>query len=115
MPRPLIALLEEKLGTKAVPRFNPLNLASIGAAVVRVLGNNPNRYSWVFVNLSPNTIYLHLDNTVSSSRGFLVGPNGGSLSAQWEEDFELVSNEWFAIASGPASAFLVYEVESAGA
>jgi hypothetical protein len=115
MPRPLVELLREKLGTQAVPHYNPLNVPSIGTVAVRVLGNNPNRYTWEFVNLSPSSIFLHLDNTVSASRGWLVGPSGGSLGAHWEEDFELVSGEWWAIGTAPALSFLVYEVESGGA
>jgi hypothetical protein len=114
VPRPLIDLLKEKLGTSAVPRFNPLGVTSIGLTATRILAPNPNRYSWSFVNLSSANIYLHLDNSVSTTRGWLVGPNGGSLSANWEEDLELVSNDWFAVGSGAALSFLVYEVESAG-
>ncbi len=115
MPRPLAALLEEKLGTKATPFRNPLNVASIGVAAVRILPSNPNRFGWEFINLSPNLIYLLNDNLVSATNGIQVGASGGNVITDWEEDFELVSNEWWAVAAGPASSFLVISVESAGA
>ncbi len=115
MVRPLAALLEEKLGTKATPFANPLNVASIGVAAVRVLPNNPNRFAWTFVNLSPNLIYLLNSNLVSATNGIQVGASGGNVTAIWEQDFELVSNEWWAVAAAAASNFLVISIESSGA
>ena len=72
-------------------------------------------FEWTFVNLSANGIYLMADNLVASTRGIFCGPSGGGTSMIWEEDFELVSSEWWAIATGAASAYLAFEVVSAGA
>ncbi len=115
MPRPLAALLEEKLGTKATPFNNPLNVASIGVTAVRILPSNPNRFAWIFIDLSPNLMYLLDSNLVSAVNGIQVGASGGNVVAIWEEDFELVSHEWWAVAGGAASAFIVISIESAGA
>ena len=115
MPRPLAALLEEKLGTKATPFANPLNVASIGVTAVRILPSNPNRFAWIFIDLSPNLIWLLNSNLVSPSNGIQVAASGGNVISDWEEDFELVSNEWWAVAGGAASSFLVVEIVSAGA
>jgi len=115
VPRPLAALLEEKLGTKATPFSNPLNVASIGVVAVRILPSNPNRFAWQFFNLSPNLIYLLDSNLVSATNGIQVGASGGNVVSIWEEDFEQVSHEWWAVAAGAASSFLVNSIESAGA
>ncbi len=115
MPRQLAALLEEKLGTKATPFRNPLGVLTVGVVAVRFLPNNPNRFGWEFINLSPNLIYLLNDNSVSATNGIQVGASGGNVIADWEEDFELVSNEWWAIAAGAASNILAISIESAGA
>ena len=115
MPRRLADLLEERLGTKATPFFNRLGVPSIGVTAVKVLSNDPNRFEWTFINLSVNAIYLLTDNTVSATKGILCSATGGGTSMIWEEDFELVSNEWWAVAAGAASSYLLFEVVSAGA
>lgn len=115
MPRRLADLLEERLGTKAVPFFNRLGVASIGVTAVRVFSSDPNRFEWTFVNLSTNGIYLMADNLVTATRGIFCGPSGGGTTMIWEEDFELVSSEWWAIATGAASSYLAFEIVSAGA
>lgn len=114
MPRQLAQLLQESLGTRAIPVINRL-VTQVGVTAVRVFPNDPNRYAWVFVNLSPNTLYLHLDATVTSSKGVQVGPSGGYLSLVWQEDFELTAWEWYAISTAAASNVLTYEVVSEGA
>jgi len=115
MPRRLADLLQEKLGTKATPFFNRLGVTNVGLTPTRIFANDANRFAWIFINLSANAIYLLTDPTVSASKGILAGANGGFLSALWEEDFELVSNEWWCVASGAASNLLAYEITSAGA
>lgn len=114
-PRQLSDVLVERLGTKAIPYTNRLNVASIGITAVRVLTTDPNRFEWLFINLSPNLIYLLNENTVSASKGIQVGASGGSVSMQWDEDFELVSNEWWAVAVATPSNYLAVELVSAGA
>lgn len=115
MPRSLAALLQDRFGTKGIPFTNRLNVASIGTTAVRIFGNDPNRLALIFVNLSANNIFFHLDNTVSLTKGIFCGPNGGGLSYVWDEDFELTSGEQFVIASAVASNYLAYEIVSAGA
>ena len=113
MPRTVASLLTDKFGTLSTPRTNPLGVASIGTTAVKVLSNNPNRFEWTFSNLSPNTIYLFFDSTVSTSNGYVASPSGGFVRCYWEEDGERVGYEVWAIANGAASSFLVEEIVSA--
>src|SRR5882762_6778641 len=108
MPRTLSQLLIDKFGTRAVPVSNR-RLASGQAGVVAALGaeGNPNRFALHVLNLSNNNVWAFIDNTVTSSKGIFCGPNGGGFSLTWEEDFELVAQEWWFIASGAASNMLI--------
>ncbi len=115
MPRQLSDLLQEKFGTKATPFVNRLGVSTIGTAFSKIYAVDPNRLGLIFVNLSANTLTAHFDNTVTLTKGIVCGPNGGGYALVWEEDFELTSSEWFAIASAAASPILAYEIVSAGA
>lgn len=115
MPRRLADVLQEKLGTKAIPYINPFGVSQVGVTATRIMQFNPNRFSFELVNLSANTIYVHLDGTVSSSKGIVLGANGGNMVSVWEEDFELVTWEYYALATASGSNILIYEVLSAGA
>lgn len=45
-----------------------------------ILRANPNRVAYILVNLGSNDMYVWFDETVSSSKGFQIAANGGSLS-----------------------------------
>lgn len=115
MPRPVAELLQERFGTKAVSKTNPMNAASIGTAATQILQNNPNRFQATFVNLSAVSIVVWVDPQVTTARGILCGPGGGGFSFSWEEDFELCSSQLWAIAASAGAAFHVYEVISSEA
>ena len=98
--------------TRAVenPVFGVAGVA--GAAALILFQNNPDRLALVFVNLSANPIYLGLSNLVSAANGIYVGPNGGSVTMYWQEDFQMVGWAWWCIA--PAGASACYSLEVIG-
>ena len=106
-------ILESLYGVRTYPRENhTLPAAQVGAAAVRIAANNPMRATLLVLNLSANTIYLGLTadvNVPPAPQGILLAPNGGSVLFQWDRDFELVTDEWWAIATGAASAVYVLE------
>jgi len=102
-------LLDQQFKVKTDSIANPVT-NSVGAAATRVLGNNPNRLAWVFINLSANTIYLEFSRDVGAARGILVSPNGGSAMMVWNEDFELTGYEVWGLAPAGASTCYVLEV-----
>src|SRR6267142_1657425 len=109
MPRNLAALLEDKFGTKATPFKNRLGVATIGVTPVKIYANDPTRFAFEFFNLSTFNIYLLDDPSVSASKGILAAPTGGSVVLLWEEDFELVAAEWWAVGASAALNYLAYE------
>jgi hypothetical protein len=101
-------MIEQLYGVKS--HYNRSDAGStVGVAVSTILKNNPNRLSFIFVNLSGNAIYISPNNDVSSSDGIYIAPNGGRAILQWDVDFELVSMEWFAIAAGAGSNYYLLE------
>jgi hypothetical protein len=110
---PLADLLLRQFGVKTEPVENPLGVTSIGTTAERILSNNPNRLAWIVINLSANIVYLALKSDVSSSKGIRLNANGGEASMIWSEDFQAVSYEVYAVASGASSAIYVLEVQEA--
>jgi len=108
----LSELLTQQFKVKTRAIANPL-VSAVGTSAVRVLSNNPNRLAWIIINLSTNSLYLAFDNTVSTSRGIYVGPNGGYATLVWDEDFDLVGWELYAVASGAGSNIYVVEIVTA--
>jgi len=102
--------VEKELGflTRAIE--NPVTNV-VGTSAVEILRANPDRFQWLIVNLSANTIYVAFDKDVSSSKGILLEPNGGFASMHAREDGEAVTYPVWAIATGADSAIYVIEYE----
>ena len=105
----LSELLRDKLGVGSYPRVNPV-ISSVGVTALEVFRNSDNRIGFYLINLSLNAMYAGPFNNPSSSRGFYIGPNGGSLIADWREDGHLVGFAWFVVADGAASNLLSVEL-----
>lgn len=101
-------LLQAEFGFRSSPIINRTT-SSIATTATKLMNNNPKRVYATIVNVSANDVYIMLDNTVSSSRGIFLSPNGGSTVLKWREDFHLLSHEWYAIAIGAAADILVIE------
>lgn len=104
----LSEMLFNLYGIKSHPKINSVT-SSVDIAVTNILKNNPNRLSFLIVNLGANSVYIAPDNIVSSSHGIYVAPNGGSVILQWDRDFELVAQEWWATAGADDNAILTLE------
>lgn len=103
--------LDARFGVDVRSRRNPLGLATIAVTATRILPRNPNRYAFLFVNLSAGSIFLLDSPLVSATNGILVAPNGGSVSVSVEEDFSLPAEEWSALAPLGATEFLLISLE----
>ena len=82
---------------------------TLGVAAAQALRQNPTRLAFLFVNLSPNVMYLTPLGTPSAAKGVYVGPNGGSFSVLAEEDGEVVAWEWRGLAVAAASPYFLLE------
>jgi hypothetical protein len=101
-------LLEGLYGVKTFHQINQ-TVSAIGVASIPIMKGNPNRVSFLIVNLSANAIYISPMNDVSATKGIYVAPNGGSVLMQWDRDFELVSQTFYGIAAGAASSVYILE------
>jgi hypothetical protein len=90
---------------------NPL-ISSVGTSATLILQNNPDRFHWLIINMSANTIYLAFDKDVSSTKGIILGGNGGYASMSADDDGESVCHEVWAVASGANSAVYAVETEA---
>lgn len=86
------------------------NAVTVNTTSTRVLDNNPRRVAWLIVNISVNQGFLSFDNSVSSSNGIILGAGGGSVSVEVDEDGETPAWEAYAVTTGAAGIFWVYEV-----
>jgi hypothetical protein len=101
-------LLQGMFGINSTYQINK-RTSTVGVTVESIMSNNPNRASFLIVNLSANNLYISPQNDVTATNGIYVAPGGGSAILQWDRDFELPSQEWFAIATGAASAVFILE------
>ncbi len=111
MGKTLAELLEEHFGVKTSYNDNP-EVTQVEVAVTKVFAYNPNRLGLVLINTSAFPILVGYRNDVSVGNGILLVAGGGSLSLIWNEDFELVASEMFAIADGGAATIYTNETVS---
>lgn len=101
-------LLQNLYGIKTFPQTNK-KVDTVQDSITQIMSANPNRVSFLIVNLSANNMYISPSNDVSSTKGIYIAPNGGSISVQWDRDFELVSQPFFGIAGGADSDVFILE------
>lgn len=100
--------LAREFGVSTEPRVNP-ETGTVGTSVVKVAGNNPNRFALAVINLGTAAVFVAPDRAVSAARGFRLDPNGGSLSLLWRDDGHLVGWEWFAVSGTAGQDVFVIE------
>ncbi len=109
MPVTLYELLQAHFGVRTSWRQNP-EVSQVEVTVTKVVSHNPNRVGLTILNSGANRIFLSPLNTVAVGAGLVLVSYGGAFTLTWDEDFEFVNNEFFAIADGAASAVTVIEV-----
>jgi len=103
-------MLESLFGIKSFPRENPyLDPHVANIAVQQMLPYNPQRVSFVVINLDDNAIYIAPSNQVFADRGIRLAPNGGAASLTWDRDFELCSHDWYVYSAVDAQDFYLLE------
>lgn len=102
-------VLQDRFGINTHSNENPV-VAAFGVAAVIFLRNNPDRLAWTLVNLSANPAYVGLTNLVAATNGIYVPANGGALTMNWQEDFQMTGWAWWGITPAGASNIFVIEV-----
>ena len=80
---------------------------AIGTTAAVVVDADPDRLGLLILNLSNNTVFVALENTVSSANGIRLGANGGSVAFNITDDGMIQTRQIYAIADGIASTVYV--------
>ena len=102
-------LVRERYGVDTADTENPEAIDADTAEKV-VFRYNPNRVALFVINLSANNVYIARTQSVSSSSGIFLTPNGGSITMNVRDDFLLPTLEWWIEASSNNSA--IYSMET---
>ncbi|GAJ06396.1 unnamed protein product, partial [marine sediment metagenome] len=81
----LAQIIEAQFGFKLQAEFNPKPVTLVAATIKNLLLDNPDRVRWTIVNLGTEVVYLSHEAAPSSSNGYYLDKNGGSISMSWEE------------------------------
>lgn len=91
--------------------FRESESVPVSAAVAAsVVNGHPDRLGLLVVNLGVNTVTLGLDGTISANKGFEIAPGGGGVSFDVDEDFTLVTRQFFAVSPAGNSQLYVLEM-----
>lgn len=101
-------LIVERFGRPVTP-FENRTVTSVGLTAAIFLRQDPDRLGFLIVNLSVNNLWIGPFANVSTTKGIKIPPSGGSVTSTWDEDFDVVGKEWYAIADGAGSAILTEE------
>lgn len=80
---------------------------TVGVVVQELLGGDPERVLLFVLNLSANSVYVGLRETVSATNGILLAASGGNVSFNAIEDGTLPTRQFFAVAAGAGSQLYV--------
>lgn len=106
----LSRFVEDKFGMKTRSVTNPVT-PTVATSKTLILKNNPDRLAYTVINLTGFALHVAFDREVSSTRGILIPPSGGSLTLTAEEDGELVGYELFGISTSSSSTIFTIVTE----
>jgi len=84
--------------------------STIGTTAERILDQNPNRLQLVFTNPSSAEVYIDTTSEVALDDGFVVPAGNGTLILNVQDDGDLPTSEWYAIA-GSAGTTITHRGE----
>ena len=102
-------LITLEFGVRTRSRDNPENTAMTTASQL-IARNDSSRLALSIVNLGQQIVHVRNAAAPSSTVGFAIGPNGGSLTLNFREDFHMVGHDWFGLTPSGVSTIFVQEV-----
>lgn len=104
----LEAYLREQFGGRFTVESSTVSIAT---TLTKAIDNDFERMGLTFINIGANDIHLTPSRDASSSKGVLLGANGGFLSLVAKDDLILVGWSWFAVATTSATDLLIFSVK----
>ena len=80
---------------------------TVGTTAAQVVGSNPDRLGLLILNLSNNTVFVGIENNVSTTNGIRLGANGGSVSFNVTDDGMIQTRTVYGIATGAGSQIYI--------
>lgn len=74
------------------------------------VGNNPDRLGLLIINTGASSVTLGLSPSVVSGAGIILAANGGAVSFDVDEDFTVVTRQFFGVAASGAPSLYVLEL-----
>lgn len=99
------AILGFQTEREAIPRTS-----TVGTTPTRILDQNPNRLQLVFTNPTPNELFIDTSGEVGLEDGFNVPANNGTVTLNVQDDGDLPTAEWYAVA-GSAGTTVIHRGE----
>jgi len=87
---------------------------SVTTTADRILDQNPNRLFLTFINPSTNNVWIDPSADVAVGEGFIVSSNNGVTTFQIQEDGDVTTAEFHAIANGGPADLVVRGEEVEG-
>lgn len=107
-PTTVQALLDQLFQVETETRDGGID-TSATTSVEQFLRGSPSRVAFTLTNLGVNPVFIWSDAQVSATRGLRAGPNGGSITVIYDQDFARVSYPWFMVSSGGTSTVAIME------
>lgn len=109
MARDIYELIQREYGVGHM-QAEPGRVGVAAVAATQILKQDPTRVSFVFMNLSANTLgILPRGDLALTNRSILVAA-GGLASFNWRDDLVLPALEWFVVGTAAAEAWMVVSV-----
>lgn len=91
--------LDKQLGVRTYEDDTVMN-ATMNGTVQQIVSGNPGALTLQILNIGTADMYVWHDQTVSTSKGFLVPASGGILILDWQKFFLLASRPWYGVTAG---------------
>jgi len=85
-------------------------VVTVGTSIINVVPRDNERVSLTFVNLGSSNIYISPSSNPSTAKGMKLGPSGGTVAINLNDDSLLVAVEWNAIGDAAGGTLYVLTV-----
>lgn len=102
-------LLVKQFGVKSRGKVSTVEVGT-DLPATKIVGNNPNRVGLTIVNYSSTIKYVSFEQSMGLTQGVYLAPEGGSISLNWQYDFDIVGWGWYGVSAGAAGSVNIIEV-----
>jgi hypothetical protein len=108
-PRTRSDLIRDRFGLVVQVNRDP-GTTVVGLTATQLLNQSPNRLALTIINNGTGRIWLFPGNNPSVTHGIVLAAGGGQVSLVWDDDWDVLGFEWWAIAEVAATPISIIEV-----